>query len=61
MLIGGDCQSNLLRLKELLVDQCNCVTCANSGNQALSLLLKNHNYSLILLDVQMPELDGLEI
>ncbi|MCJ8337553.1 MAG: response regulator [Pseudomonadales bacterium] len=44
-----------------MVDQCNCVTCANSGNQALSLLLKNHNYSLILLDVQMPELDGLEI
>lgn len=37
-----------------------CVTCANGGKQAIS-LLKNTAYDLVLLDIIMPDYDGLEI
>ena len=58
ILIVDDMPENLFALKELLSEQCDQITCANSGNEALSLLLKENHYSLILLDVQMPGLDG---
>ena len=32
---------------------------ANSGNEALSLMLR-HRFAVVLLDVQMPEMDGFE-
>jgi signal transduction histidine kinase len=34
---------------------------ATSGNEALKLVLKNENIGLILLDVQMPGMDGFEV
>ncbi len=60
VLIVDDREENLFALKELLAEQCNHISCVNSGNEALSLLLKENNYALILLDVQMPGLDGFE-
>ena len=60
VLIIDQSESNLLSLRALLADKCNCVTCANSGNKALTLLLKNNNYSLIFLAVQIPESDGFD-
>jgi len=60
ILIVDDMPENLFALKELLSEQCDQITCASSGNEALSLLLKENQYSLILLDVQMPGLDGFE-
>jgi len=60
ILIVDDMPENLFALKELLSEQCDQITCASSGNEALSLLLKENRYSLILLDVQMPGLDGFE-
>ncbi len=45
-----------LLLKKLKVD----IFKAASGNEALELML-HHNFSLVLLDVQMPEMDGIEV
>lgn len=59
VLIVDDRPENLLSLKALLSDEDLNVVCANSGQEALSLLLDN-DFSLVLMDVQMPEMDGFE-
>ncbi len=59
VLIVDDKPENLMVLEVLLEDMnCNVVK-ANSGNEALGLMLE-YDFSLILLDVQMPEMDGFE-
>jgi two-component system NtrC family sensor kinase len=60
VLIVDDVEANLVALRALL-DGTGCsVTSASSGNQALRLLLRNE-FAVILLDVQMPEMDGYEV
>ncbi|HEY0713203.1 MAG TPA: response regulator, partial [Polyangia bacterium] len=60
ILICDDTPANLIALRALLEDMdCNLVTVTN-GNDALKNLLK-HEFALILLDVQMPEMDGYEV
>ena len=60
VLIVDDVEANLVALRALL-DGTGCnVTSANSGNQALRLLLKQE-FAVMLLDVQMPEMDGYEV
>lgn len=59
ILIVDDRQDNLLVLESLLEDMnCNIIK-ATSGNEALSLMLGNE-FALVLLDVQMPDMDGFE-
>jgi two-component system, sensor histidine kinase and response regulator len=59
-LLVDDREENLIALEALLrSDQVEVLT-ASSGAQALDLLLK-HDIALVLLDVQMPELDGFEV
>lgn len=59
ILIVDDRQDNLLVLESLLEDMnCNIIK-ATSGNEALSLML-DHEFALVLLDVQMPDMDGFE-
>ncbi|AJG99456.1 diguanylate cyclase domain-containing protein [Clostridium beijerinckii] len=59
ILIVDDRQDNLLVLESLLEDmECNIIK-ATSGNEALSLML-DYEFALVLLDVQMPEMDGFE-
>ncbi|MCP3876489.1 MAG: response regulator, partial [Desulfobacteraceae bacterium] len=60
ILIVDDIQENITVL-ELLVKKLGAeVVTANSGNEALTLTLY-HDFSLILLDVMMPEMNGFEV
>lgn len=60
MLIVDDTPENLVALEAVLEDVDCEVDTAESGNEALSRLLKKE-YALVLLDVQMPEMDGFEV
>lgn len=60
ILIVDDRPENLLAMKVLLADTETELFMANSGNEALSLTL-DHEFALILLDVQMPGMDGYEV
>lgn len=60
MLLVDDRRSNLMALTALL-DPLRCdVTAVETGEEALQLLLVQQ-YSVILLDVQLPGLDGFEV
>jgi CheY-like chemotaxis protein len=59
ILIVDDREENLLALEAILSGQGHRLLRARSGAEALKHLL-NHDVSLILLDVQMPEMDGYE-
>jgi two-component system NtrC family sensor kinase len=60
VLIVDDVEANLVALRALLEGTGCSVTSASSGNQALRLLLR-HEFAVMLLDVQMPEMDGYEV
>lgn len=60
VLIVDDVEANLVALDALLGDlDCELIR-AHDGNQALKLLLKNE-FAVMLLDVQMPIMDGFEV
>lgn len=60
VLIVDDTPENLVALEVVLEDSDCEVVSANSGNEALSKLLKSE-FALVLLDVQMPIMDGFEV
>ncbi len=60
ILIVDDREANLLALESLLESSNAKIYTANSGNEALSLLLEQ-SFSLVLLDVQMPCMNGFEV
>lgn len=60
ILIVDDRQENLLSLEALLLDESINIFKANSGEEALSLMIDN-DFSLVLMDVQMPSMDGFEV
>lgn len=60
VLIVDDVEANLVALEALLADlDCELVR-APDGNRALKSLLK-HEFAVMLLDVQMPIMDGFEV
>lgn len=59
ILAVGDHRANLLAIESALEPLGYAVVCASSGKEALAHLL-NDEFSLIVLDVMMPELDGFE-
>src|SRR5436190_6832052 len=60
VLIVDDVQANLSVAKGILSDLHCDLVCASSGNEALRHLLKRE-FAVMLLDVQMPEMDGFEV
>lgn len=60
LLVVDDYPENLISMRALLARQDWQVLTASSGTEALSALLE-HDVDLVLLDVQMPEMDGFEV
>ena len=60
ILVVDDRNENLIAMKELLKNFEAEILLAQSGNDALSLTLR-HDFSVVLLDVQMPVMDGFEV
>lgn len=60
ILIVDDNPQNLISLKKVLEKNGFEVDTASSGEEALKKVLKNE-YVLIILDVQMPDMDGFEV
>lgn len=60
ILIVDDRPENLVSLKALLEDKSVEISTASSGEEALSIMIEKE-FSLVLLDVQMPGMDGFEV
>jgi len=61
ILLVDDRPENILLLQEILEKGNRKFISASSGNEALKTVLKNPSIGLIMLDVQMPEMDGFEV
>src|SRR4249920_465874 len=60
ILLVDDREDNLISIESILATEEYKVVKANSGRQALKVLLGEHDFALILMDVQMPNLNGFE-
>ncbi len=61
ILLVDDRPENILSLEEILTKPNRRFIKAYSGNEALKQVLKNEDIGLIMLDVQMPDMDGFEV
>ncbi|HEX6193023.1 MAG TPA: response regulator [Chitinophagaceae bacterium] len=60
ILVVDDREDNLFSIEAILEKDNYTIIKANSGRAALKVLLQEHDFSLILMDVQMPDLNGFE-
>ncbi len=60
ILLVDDLPENLFALELILSNKNYLFVKANSGNEALKILLHEQDFAIILMDVQMPEMDGFE-
>jgi len=60
LLVVDDREDNLLSIETILNKDGYIIKTANSGRAALKILLKEQDFTLILMDVQMPDLSGFE-
>jgi two-component system, sensor histidine kinase and response regulator len=60
ILLVDDREDNLFSIETVLEKDGYTLMKANSGKQALKVLLKEYDFTLILMDVQMPNLNGFE-
>lgn len=59
ILVVDDRSENLIAMRHILSKIDGEVVCADSGNEALRLLL-HYDFAVVLMDVQMPEMNGFE-
>ncbi len=60
ILIVDDREDNLLSIETILEPSGYTLIKANSGRQALKILLNEYDFALVLMDVKMPNLSGFE-
>src|SRR5687768_1944042 len=60
VLLVDDREDNLLTIETILEPDGYHLVKANSGRQALRILLNEYDFALILMDVKMPNLNGFE-
>jgi CheY-like chemotaxis protein len=60
ILAVDDREDNLLSIETILEQEKYTIVKANSGRAALKILLQQHDFTLILMDVQMPDMNGFE-
>ncbi len=60
ILVADDEKEIKFLLKKYLEREGYKVDCVNNGKEALS-AVRNHSYELIILDIMMPEIDGIEV
>src|SRR5688572_7672247 len=60
ILAVDDREDNLLSIETILENENYEIVKANSGRAALKILLQQHDFTLILMDVQMPDMNGFE-
>lgn len=60
ILIVDDRQDNLLSIETILEKENYAIVKADSGRAALKVLLQDTDFSLIMMDVQMPDMNGFE-
>lgn len=60
LLVVDDREDNLFSIETILEQDGYTIKKANSGRAALKILLKEFDFTLILMDVQMPDLNGFE-
>ncbi len=60
ILAVDDREDNLLSIETILEREDYTIVKATSGRSALKILLQEHDFTLILMDVQMPDMNGFE-
>ena len=60
ILMVDDCVENLFTLEVILSDKNYLCVRASSGKEALEILNRDQDFAIILMDVQMPKMDGFE-
>ncbi|HSH66676.1 MAG TPA: response regulator, partial [Bacteroidia bacterium] len=60
ILLVDDKENNLLSIESILWKDGYQLVKASSGKEALKILLKEMDFTLILMDVEMPELNGFD-
>ena len=61
ILVVDDVPNNIKILKSVLEQQDYTIRAATSGEKALKLVTKTPAPDLVLLDIMMPEMDGIEV
>ncbi|HXP52470.1 MAG TPA: response regulator, partial [Bacteroidia bacterium] len=60
ILLVDDNENNLFSMESIFSKDNYQLTRASSGREALKILLKEWDFTLILMDVEMPDLNGLD-